>query len=88
MRADDSLAAIVSNVARRRVTVTGVTPDQVRAIDPAASVTVDAGVLTAVLGDSDALVRGLVEHRLPFADLTVRGATLEEAFLTLTKGAA
>lgn len=88
VRADDSLAAIVSSVARRRVTVSGVTPDQVRAIDPAASVTVASGVVTAVLSDSDALVRGLVEHRLPFADLTVRGATLEEAFLTLTKGAA
>ena len=88
VRADATLSAIVASVARRRVTLRGVTPEQVSAIDPTASVTVEDGRLTAVLADSDALVRALVERRLPFTDLTVRGATLEEAFLTLTKGAA
>lgn len=44
--------------------------------------------MTAVLADSDAFVRALVAQHVPFADRTVRGATLEEAFLTLTKGAA
>ncbi|MEZ5545151.1 MAG: ABC transporter ATP-binding protein [Lysobacteraceae bacterium] len=89
VRADDTLAAIVASVARRRVTLRGIAPDQIGAIDPAASVAVEEdGRLTVVLADSDALVRALVERRLPFADLTVRGATLEEAFLTLTQGVA
>lgn len=34
--------------------------------------------------DADAFVRDLVGSGVPFADLAVRGATLEEAFLTLT----
>jgi ABC-2 type transport system ATP-binding protein len=34
--------------------------------------------------DADAFVRDLVRSDVPFADLAVRGATLEEAFLTLT----
>ncbi|ALJ20992.1 ABC transporter ATP-binding protein [Microbacterium sp. No. 7] len=88
VRADDTLGSIVSSVARRRVTLRGVTAEQVTAIDPAASVTADGDALTVVLADSDAFVRALVAQRLPFADLAVRGATLEEAFLTLTKGAA
>ncbi|MCT9821464.1 ABC transporter ATP-binding protein [Microbacterium sp. W1N] len=92
VRADDSLESIVSGVARRRVTVAGVTADQVRALAPDAAVTVDrtAGdvpAVTAVLADSDRFVRDLVASALPFSRLSVRGATLEEAFLTITKGA-
>lgn len=92
VRADDTLAAVVASVARRRVTLTGVDPDEIRRLDPTASVTVDVtadgSVVTAVVADSDALVRALVTRNRPFADLTVRGATLEEAFLTLTRKAA
>lgn len=89
VRADDALAAIVSSVARRRVTVRGVDADAILRLDASASVTSsDDGTVTAVLADSDAFVRALVAQHVPFADLTVRGATLEEAFLTLTKGAA
>jgi ABC-2 type transport system ATP-binding protein len=50
--------------------------------------TASDGTVTAVVADSDALVRSLVAAGLPFADLTVRGATLEEAFLTLTSTSA
>lgn len=98
VRTDDSLAAVVSNVSRRRVTLRGVSADDIRRLDPEASVTVSHdtalddtasdGTVTAVVGDSDALVRSLVAAGLPFADLTVRGATLEEAFLTLTSTSA
>lgn len=84
VRTDDTLDAVVASVARRRVSLRGVEADDIRHLDPAASVTVDDDVVTAVVGDSDALVRALVERGLPFADLAVRGATLEEAFLTLT----
>ncbi|WP_424447901.1 ABC transporter ATP-binding protein [Microbacterium arborescens] len=93
VRTDDSLAAVVSNVSRRRVTLRGVSADDIRRLDPEASVTAAddtaAGTtVTAVVGDSDALVRSLVAAGLPFADLTVRGATLEEAFLALTSTSA
>ncbi|MDW4571309.1 ABC transporter ATP-binding protein [Microbacterium sp. M3] len=42
----------------------------------------DREVLT--VADADAFVRELVGSGVPFQDLTVRGATLEEAFLALT----
>ncbi|MBD3943725.1 ABC transporter ATP-binding protein [Microbacterium sp. NEAU-LLC] len=89
VRADDTLAAIVSGVARRRVTVGGVDAAQVEWLAPDAVVTVDADsdTVTAVLADSDAFIRRLVQSDLPFSGLAVRGASLEEAFLTLTKGA-
>ena len=89
VRADDTLDAVVAGVARRRVTLRGVTADGVRDLDPDATVTTDPvdGVVTAVVSDSDALIRALVASGTPFRDLTVRGASLEEAFLTITKGA-
>ncbi len=40
--------------------------------------------LTLLAEDADELVRALVGERVPFRDLEVRGASLEEAFLTLT----
>jgi len=90
VRADDTLSAIVAGVARQRVTLAGLTPTQVAALEPTAVLTEDsrAGTVTAVLADSDAFVRRLVASDLPFSRLSVRGATLEEAFLTITKGAA
>ncbi|WP_062138070.1 ABC transporter ATP-binding protein [Demequina aestuarii] len=88
VRADDTLATIVSSVARRRVTLTGVAPGQVRSLAPDAAVTSDDGVVEAVVEDADSLVRSLVAANLPFSNLEVRGATLEEAFLTLTTEAA
>ncbi|MFF2488637.1 ABC transporter ATP-binding protein [Microbacterium sp. NPDC058062] len=90
VRADDSLAAIVSGVARQRVTLAGLDAAEVQALAPEAVVThdADAATVTAVLADSDAFVRRLAASDLPFSRLTVRGATLEEAFLSITKGAA
>jgi len=89
VRADDTLAAVVAGVARRRVTLRGVTAEGVLALDPDATVSTDPvdGIVTAVVSDSDTLIRTLVASGAPFTDLTVRGASLEEAFLTITKGA-
>lgn len=88
VRADDRLSAVVAGVARQRVTLRGVGAGDILTLDADATVTDDDGLITAVVSDSDALVRRLVAADLPFRDLHVRGATLEEAFLTLTKGAA
>jgi ABC-2 type transport system ATP-binding protein len=40
---------------------------------------------TFFVQNSDEFLVALVRSGIPFADLTVRGATLEEAFLTLTE---
>ena len=88
VRADDTLTAVVAGVSRRRVTVGGVSAGEILALDPTATVTEEDGTVTAVVADSDALVRRLVGSGIPFRNLAVRGASLEEAFLTITKGAA
>ncbi|GIG21957.1 ABC transporter ATP-binding protein [Cellulomonas chitinilytica] len=87
--ADDSLAAVLGLVGLRRVLLT--VPASVR-LDglPGASVVQDGapsgdGVRRTVLAsDADAFVRALVRQDVPFRDLEMRGASLEEAFLTLT----
>lgn len=87
--ADDSVTAIVHGVARRKVSLRGVDPQVLGALDTTAVIEVGEGedaAATAVVADSDAFVRALVEQRLPFRDLTVHGASLEEAFLAITKG--
>lgn len=83
---DGSLASVVGSVSRRRVTMQGVDADRILTIDPdALTETADAGLVTALVRDSDAFIRSLVASGVPFADLTVRGATLEEAFLAMTQ---
>lgn len=88
VRADDTVTAIVAGVSRRRLSAAGVSPEQILRADPTAAVSVEADVVTAVVSDSDALVRALVAQGVPFRDLAVRGATLEEAFVSLTEEAA
>ncbi|GAA1933630.1 ABC transporter ATP-binding protein [Microbacterium aoyamense] len=88
VRADDTLSAVVAGVSRRRVTLRGVSAGDILSLDSDATAEEEDGVVTAVVSDSDRLVRALVASGLPFRDLAVRGATLEEAFLTITKGAA
>lgn len=97
--ADGDLASVVALVARRRVLLTVPVSARaaVEALPGAADVEADpAGVrgrapdapdevrLTLLAADADALVRTLVGARVPFRDLEVRGASLEEAFLALT----
>ena len=83
---DGSLASVVGSVSRRRVTMRGVDAARIHAIDAdALTETADAGLVTALVRDSDAFIRALAASGAPFADLTVRGATLEEAFLAMTQ---
>ncbi|WJL95320.1 ABC transporter ATP-binding protein [Microbacterium sp. ET2] len=95
IRADDTLSAIMAGVGRRRVTLRGVEPSLLQALEPDAAITSIDGaspdpraLVSAVVSDADDFVRKLVAHDLPFFDLQVRGATLEEAFLSLTSPSA
>lgn len=83
--ADDTLGAIVGKVGMRQLRLR--TPDAaaIAALPGVArSETTDAGELVLYTGDSDQLIRELVLSGLRFDGLAVRGATLEEAFLSLT----
>ena len=92
--ADDTVARVVSRVGVSQVRLASSDPDCVAALDGVVrrERLDDAELLT--VADADAFVRELVRSGLDFHDLTVRGATLEEAFLalldagTLTKEAA
>jgi ABC-2 type transport system ATP-binding protein len=86
--ADDTLADVVGRVGLRLV--------RLRTGEPAAAAALpgvlrvdreDGDALTLSVQDSDAFLVALVRAGIPFADLTVRGATLEEAFLSLTESA-
>ena len=81
--ADDTLQGVLSRVGLRLV--------RLRSLDVAAIASLDGVVrhepgdpCTFFVQDSDAFLRELVRSGLPFSELTVRGATLEEAFLSLT----
>lgn len=86
--ADDSIAEVLARVTLRRVTLALDSPEAV-----------DLGLLPGVVqhtvndttrrhelltADADALVRELVTQQVTFRGLEVRGASLEEAFLSLT----
>ena len=95
--ADDTLPRVLDLVAVRRVALT--VPGPVGPVaGPAADLAALPGVhevagtsevpggtrVTLVASDADAAVRALVTAGVPFVDLEVRGASLEEAFLSLT----
>ena len=84
--ADDALRDVLRRVSLRRVVVD--LPDggdvAVRALDGVVALTPENGRWVAVTDDGDALVREMVARDVPFSGLEVRGASLEEAFLTLT----
>lgn len=83
--ADDTVGAVVGMVQAHRVALRSSATDVVLAGLPGVSaVERDGDRVTLITGDSDALVRRLVIDDVPFSALAVRGATLEEAFLTLT----
>jgi len=78
--ADDSLQGVLSRVGLRLVRLSSPQLEAIAALD---------GVVrhegeTFFVRDSDEFLVALVRSGLPFSDLTVRGATLEEAFLSLT----
>jgi ABC-2 type transport system ATP-binding protein len=86
--ADDTVAAVIDRVSVRRVRLVTEFPDRVSALPGVvARGAGDDGATTFYAGDSDRLIVELVRSGIPFSDLTVRGATLEEAFLTLTGAA-
>jgi len=87
---DGRLADVLALVTRRRVLVT-LPADALTLVERLPAVeTLDVverpdGVrLTLLAADADELVRTLVARDVPFRDLEVRGASLEEAFLALT----
>jgi len=89
--ADDALDAVIGRVAVRRVALT--LPDDadlavLRGLPGVVDISeVGNGVNRAELltADADALVRELVRTDTAFSDLEVRSASLEEAFLALTR---
>lgn len=87
--ADDSLAAVLDLVSVRRVVLTA--PDAAAAaladLPGVVGVTHDGDRRTLLASDADAVVRELVRRDVPFRGIEVRGASLEEAFLSLTAGA-
>ncbi|WP_315097314.1 ABC transporter ATP-binding protein [uncultured Cellulomonas sp.] len=86
--ADDTLASVLGLVGLRRVMFTASSWDGIdlARLPGAASAQQDVdGRWTVLASDADRLVRALVEQAVPFESLEVRGASLEEAFLTLTQ---
>jgi ABC-2 type transport system ATP-binding protein len=83
---DDSLDRVLSRVSLRQVTLRSPETARIGALPGVVRQRTDAsGATTFYAQDSDALVVELVRSGVPFSDLAVRGATLEEAFLTLTE---
>jgi ABC-2 type transport system ATP-binding protein len=63
-------------------------PDRIATLPGVAASVPDGDGVAFSVHDSDAFVRALVASGLPFSQLQVRGATLEEAFLALTERSA
>ena len=83
---DDSLDTVLARVSLRQVTLRSPETARIAALSSVVKQRTDAtGATTFYAQDSDALITELVRSGVPFSDLTVRGATLEEAFLTLTE---
>jgi ABC-2 type transport system ATP-binding protein len=80
--ADDSVRAVRGLVAIRRVSLT--TAAALPPLSGVAGVETDGDRTHLLTPDADRLVRDLVTAGIPFTDLEVRPASLEEAFLTLT----
>ncbi|SNS06303.1 ABC-2 type transport system ATP-binding protein [Geodermatophilus saharensis] len=84
--ADGSSAAVRSAVSGRSVRLTAERlPDDLPGVT---AVTRQGAVATLATADVEATLRALLDHRVPLTDLEVRGASLEDAVLTLTTGAA
>jgi ABC-2 type transport system ATP-binding protein len=83
--ADDTVAAVINQVSLRQVRLVTDQPDRVSGLPGVVGRDLgENGSATFYATDSDRLIVDLVRSGIPFTDLTVRGATLEEAFLTLT----
>jgi ABC-2 type transport system ATP-binding protein len=83
--ADDTLGAVLARVGSRWVRLATSEPQQIAELPGVAASVADGDAVAFSVHDSDAFVRALVASGLPFSQLQVRGATLEEAFLALTE---
>jgi ABC-2 type transport system ATP-binding protein len=82
---DDNLTTVVGQVGLRMLRLSTPTPDAVTALPEVVETRAeDDGSHTFFVRDADRAVVALVQSGIPFSGLTLRGATLEEAFLTLT----
>jgi ABC-2 type transport system ATP-binding protein len=82
---DDDLKTVVGQVGLRMLRLSTPVPDAVTALPEVVETRAeDDGSHTFFVRDADQAVVALVKSGIPFSGLTVRGATLEEAFLTLT----
>jgi ABC-2 type transport system ATP-binding protein len=81
VRADGTLAEVRSLVPARRVRLRAPDLPELTGVDRSSR---DGDRYELWTADSDALVRQLVNTGIPFRDLEVATASLEEAFLTLT----
>ena len=83
---DDTLGTVVGRVSLRQVRLRSPQLDSIAGLPGIVKQRTDAtGATTFYAKDSDALITELVRSGIAFSDLSVRGATLEEAFLTLTE---
>jgi len=82
--ADDTVARVVARVGVGRVQLVSDEPDRIERLPGVVRYERDHDRDVLTVTDADAFVRELVRSGLDFRDLTVRGATLEEAFLALT----
>lgn len=84
--ADDSLAAILSQVQGRMLRMSTPDPEAISALDGVRQHRPEGdGSHTYFVSNGDEAVRDIVRRSIPFSNLSVRGATLEEAFLALTE---
>ncbi|QPZ37406.1 ABC transporter ATP-binding protein [Paramicrobacterium chengjingii] len=84
--ADDNLDAILSQVQGRMLRMSTPQPDVISTLDGVRHHREEGdGTHTFFVSDGDELVADIVRRNIPFSNLSLRGATLEEAFLSLTE---
>jgi ABC-2 type transport system ATP-binding protein len=86
--ADDTLANVLARVGSRWVRLATPEAERIAALPGVVASVPDGDGVAFSVHDSDAFVRALVASGLPFTELQIRGASLEEAFLALTERSA
>lgn len=82
---DDDVAGVRNRVGLRMLRLNTPDPAAISALSQIVDSRTEAdGSYTFYTDDADAALRSIVTAGIDFTDLTVRGATLEEAFLTIT----
>ncbi|CAH0136640.1 ABC transporter ATP-binding protein [Plantibacter cousiniae (nom. nud.)] len=84
---DAPLRDVLGLVGIHRVRLRSTDPGAVERLAGVVQASRDGDAVELDVRDADEFVRDLVRSEAPFTDLAVRGATLEEAFLTLTADA-